>query len=1588
MAGGGALNLSLLSRGVGEVQTNGHEKVEVFLEPEDYYNFRDVPHRYYFPPIKHKYTMLQDMPDLSSRESRDHQEIHLPKTFTTRKGALLLFSEDLALRDSERDQTEQQQTKPVSKSTDGALDLRTVDDLAKSILSYGNHDNNSVYLKFLHRKREKHYRQIRPGFSAKRYLATWTKSWDDSVLETVINKGYITERSLFQYNFVIPHLKRRIFHEDLSHYPPPYRLMRNMLISPGSLSGYTFYRAVPELEDMMDQYQDRELEGESMRSRPPTSIKVIRTRNGEQREVSYASLDRKSQEEVITDLLVKSAVHYALKKQQEYMTEDIDLMEVANADIHASTYADSERKVSSSMKTPVPQFDMKEAVESLLDSHRQQQLEVDFPAIDNQSHSSDYGGSFKGSNIPTHAVKGHSAQNRSWPYGIDEAGKEYIGSAPIVSLRESSSSPSGSVTSIPQLPAISRHPLTPIKDVSRETTYQNITLPPIFGQDGVPLVNVEPPTPQHSTLMNTTETDGRAVPPKPSKDGEDDSWRGAERQHHRKRQKKASQAGSDRGPMAAGGANLHSSSESIAHSGVQSIPSKQRPHWKGSQQSLKSVGSKKGRVDFDKKSSTSSPDRSETGSVIGDGSLKGSIICAPDGEIISVGGSVGPSKHAHGDVAPLQDVMRVNKRVGDGEVAESIPSDTDEPEEWKESRKKVHLDGKEERRQSRKDSESGRELDASASIHQWNYASSDQGRSLAPRAQPLTARHVDAESSASEQLLVDALTEHAQKIAQSVLSQSEAGHNLEADIRQAATLWADRHPTRDISRSQSVQEPTNTDAIEQIMKKHRTTSADPTAAEYREEIRRNLTTAVAKAAGLTPDAFPADAGISDELLEALANNSVSPEDIEIVKDEESGQSTLRSKSQLSKAMGGVKEGHLFVSPGGDDDSKPSISIPSERVSVKDVGDVDVISYGVPETGDLIEPDRRSKGSSKHSSIVDGGSETRSVRKPSDVPAADDFMQAVKQIEEKVAEVVSPAVIPKPTPEDATSEHGSTKTGVSKTSQKTDDSKSAKKKKPVSIEDREEFVVGKVEDKKELEKLYGPVDPPPPPKPSPPKMQGKKEPEVVTPPEPPKLEQESPQEVPTKLDIPPDPPKPKEPVPQPKNDSPPQKQDPPLPPKPKPKPKPKKEKAAPSPQPAPPPPKVEKPNAKKQLPPIREPEPKKEPQTTKQEPKKVDESKGKPKPKPKAEKPPPPKKEEKKKKEKKTKVKKEKVEKPLPPKVPTPVPVEAPRPQTPKRESPEPEESIAPSPDNKSEDMDFVFVREQSESPERKQTPPPPPRAPSDPPPVAEVESETEDLSLDKEENRKQISNKAARQAKRNAAAAKKREEVERRRKEKEEEVKRQREEADRQEQLKNEMEEERKRRDEERRLRKLQQEEERKKEEQAAVERERRKQLEQEREKRAKEEYQRKLEEMKKKQAEEEQRRMEAMLEKQREDEERRREEEEMLSQMAEQERLAYERKKQEEEEHRRQREEEEKKRREEEAQRALEEAKRLAEEMARRQAELEARLKFNRDLQLESHGLNHTQDITKMFVFSYFELLQWLGLDIPEFDLQKLAQF
>lgn len=68
---------------------------------------------------------------------------------------------------------------------------------------------------------------------------------------------------------------------------------------------------------------------------------------------------------------------------------------------------------------------------------------------------------------------------------------------------------------------------------------------------------------------------------------------------------------------------------------------------------------------------------------------------------------------------------------------------------------------------------------------------------------------------------------------------------------------------------------------------------------------------VAKAAGLDPDSISDDAEISPELLEALASQKLTPEQIEIVSDGE-GRTRIQSRTN---SLTGVQEGHLYIAPG-------------------------------------------------------------------------------------------------------------------------------------------------------------------------------------------------------------------------------------------------------------------------------------------------------------------------------------------------------------------------------------------------------------------------------------------------------------------------------------------------------------------------------------------------------------------------------------------------------------------------------------------------------------------------------------------------
>ncbi|XP_071149797.1 uncharacterized protein [Mytilus edulis] len=1615
---GGALNLSLLSRGIGEISKNGHEKIDVVFEPQDYFNFVGNSSRIYLPPIpKYDFDGLPSSTKSSHFKSQSSQEI--PKTFTTRKGALLLYSEDQAHKvlSSHHDFKKARHRRPhpteetleLSKSAD-ELELKTVDDLAKSILSFGKreptNDDTDVYLGFIHntygrRKKDLFERQIRPGFSAKRYLSLWTKSWDDNVLGKVISKGYLTEKSLFYYNPLNPHLQRRL-NDDMSHFPAPYKLMRSMLMSPGSLSGYTFYRVRPESAETV-------VTPEQQPERTPSqmgSIKVISTKDGVQKEVSYSTLDKVAQEEVLTDLLVKSAVHYAMKKQQELMEGNQREEAIQEVDENRSS---------------VQQFDMRDAVESLLDSQKSKGvLNTDFP--EDKSEASSRSGSIKGKTLKRRSkdkdvtfsavVSILKFATSPLPFDNAESEKEYVGSVPVASVR-------GDQSSVPQLPHISgAMPLTPIGEASREGTRMTIpvSLPPIGqdqGIDGVPMLTVIPPTPQHSSLTASPTKmvkDSQLLPQdEGNEEFSDESGVGVKTERterhygeetERKRRVRKIKA-ENTGPTVSGGYHLHSSTESLGGpSSAHSLPTAKplRTHWKGSTQSLKSDRSKKG--------SGSLPEDSN----------KGSIVIGPDGEPISVGGHI--EAHTRPEQQHIENVGDANRYFGreteskikeeetEGQISvhetslseQDLISDQesdDEPDVWKRRRGVQREDmrnyaHKREKRPipprrpivqrqpslksksnslssfnktvrfsaSSKDKDEGFEeidytggdIDATLSINSWSYIPKDTDPEFAGivnqmnRASSLPGlpfRSGSGQSIQSQQIsekdIINVLEDTARNIAASTLSRSDSGQDLEKDARQAAELWLEKNAPRIISRSQSVQDTQGDQAAIRSAVENGRKSAGPTAGEYKDLIKEKLQTALSNTDGESIPQIPDDAELSPELLEALKNNSITPEDIEIVKDEETGKSIVRSRSQMSAAMGGVKEGHIYV-PVAKNGNKQHGTIPTDRQSNADVGEIEVINYGArsSDAGSKVGSARThsskkseklsDKAPSEKSSEKGGKSQPPSVLGESIVEEdeqedmksqrsggqmsqeeveepEDEFKKALVEVE-KVNEAEQKdlgrqSVVSKKSEKSAVSDK---KSALSDDKKSVQTEKSDAKK---AVAKKEEFVVGMVKNKNENEALYGGISPPPkgatPPNEEDKGSQAKSDGKVNTKGELEKLFGE--------LGLPPNKPTTKK----------------------KGKPKDKGKKA-----------------------------PAKKPGKATKGKKAKDEE---PKPTP--------------------------VEPPTeeaPPKEPTPPPSLPPLEDKGASDNESDKESIAETAKSSESDFEFHFVRE-TPSP----SPPPPPKAPSTIPSVDDEPTDDEEKQEGEDDEAarlRMISNREARAAKRAAQAAKRKEDVERKRREKEEQARRERDEHERAEQLKREMEAERRKTLDAKRQRKMEEDEEREREAQLEEEKMAKQKAEAEKERRRKEEYQRKLEEMKRKQAEEEQKRYEEMLEKQREEEERRKEEEEMMAKMAEEERLEYERKKKLEEEERKRKEEEDRIRREEEAKRAMEEARRLAEEMARKQAEMEARLKFNRTLQVEARGLDHSHNITEAFVFSYFELLNWFGLDVPEFELLKLNQY
>ncbi|XP_027420332.1 uncharacterized protein KIAA2012 homolog isoform X3 [Bos indicus x Bos taurus] len=123
--------LSLLSRGHGKL-VQKKQKLEVYFEPEDYLNWKS-PEDY----------ILVRKPQDEGNADQHTWSLFLPKTFSTRKGALILYSEGLAISAWTPEERRKGPYRPKGRRKRPDLELHTLQDLKEAILAYGRRQDTS-----------------------------------------------------------------------------------------------------------------------------------------------------------------------------------------------------------------------------------------------------------------------------------------------------------------------------------------------------------------------------------------------------------------------------------------------------------------------------------------------------------------------------------------------------------------------------------------------------------------------------------------------------------------------------------------------------------------------------------------------------------------------------------------------------------------------------------------------------------------------------------------------------------------------------------------------------------------------------------------------------------------------------------------------------------------------------------------------------------------------------------------------------------------------------------------------------------------------------------------------------------------------------------------------------------------------------------------------------------------------------------------------------------------------------------------------------------------------------------------------------
>ncbi|XP_019830738.2 uncharacterized protein KIAA2012 homolog isoform X2 [Bos indicus] len=209
--------LSLLSRGHGKLVQN-KQKLEVYFEPEDYLNWKS-PEDY----------ILVRKPQDEGNADQHTWSLFLPKTFSTRKGALILYSEGLAISAWTPEERRKGPYRPKGRRKRPDLELHTLQDLKEAILAYGRRQREQdrawqPYLHFRSQPESQGLRQIQPGYSAKRYLRGLLRTWPPGTIYKLQCAGYIKDSVLLQDSQLnVPKNLRP--QQDLSGVPLKYHLL-------------------------------------------------------------------------------------------------------------------------------------------------------------------------------------------------------------------------------------------------------------------------------------------------------------------------------------------------------------------------------------------------------------------------------------------------------------------------------------------------------------------------------------------------------------------------------------------------------------------------------------------------------------------------------------------------------------------------------------------------------------------------------------------------------------------------------------------------------------------------------------------------------------------------------------------------------------------------------------------------------------------------------------------------------------------------------------------------------------------------------------------------------------------------------------------------------------------------------------------------------------------------------------------------------------------------------------------------------------------------------------------------------------------